>query len=199
MITSNVYLSKEEWKKSVWKNVWEKEDEDCILMYKQPHQDILLYKITGSSYYLVWWILADMFPRKTSMFEDMASLVCDANLLKSVDNRLKGKFHSHKICNRCDLEIIESIHNLVMQCPFYLDERTEMYRQLEELDCAFAQRVLSDPQNLFHTLMGKHPEQMPFKAMVDRRALHKPYVCSRYCQAQITLILFYTILSPPLL
>ena len=94
MITSNVYLSKEELKKSVWRNVWEKEDEDCILMYKQPHQDILLYKITGSSYYLVWWILADMFSRKTRMCEAMATLVCDTNLLKSVDYRLKGKSHS---------------------------------------------------------------------------------------------------------
>ena len=58
MITSGVYVSKYEWKKLVWQKVWQKEDDDCNMMYKQPHQDILLYKITGKSYYLVWWILA---------------------------------------------------------------------------------------------------------------------------------------------
>ena len=85
MITSNVYFSKEECKKTVWRKVWEKEDEDCKLMYKKPHQDILLYTISGKTYYLVWWILANIFPKKTVMCEVMASVVCDTSLLKSTD------------------------------------------------------------------------------------------------------------------
>ena len=183
MITSNVYLSKEEWKKSVWRSVWEKEDEDCILLYKQPHQDILLFKIIGSSYYLVWWILAGMFPRKTRMCEAMATLVCDTNLLKSVDYRLKGKSHSQKVCNKCYLGIVESIHHLVMQCPSCVEDRIEMYRQIGELDCVYAQRILSNPQEMFHTLMGKHPEQVPFKAMVNVWMISGHFINKMYARA----------------
>ena len=42
MVRTGCYLSKAEWRKVVWKKVWAKEDEDCILLYKQPHQNFEL-------------------------------------------------------------------------------------------------------------------------------------------------------------
>ena len=75
------------------------------------------------------------------MCEIMASLVCDASLLKSTDYRLKKKTFSHKICNKCDLGILETInHLLVMQCPFYSSERYELYALLEQMNSELANR-----------------------------------------------------------
>ena len=54
MIVNGCYYSKREWKEIVWKKVWSKEDDDCALMYKQPHQKYLLFEITDKPYYLVW-------------------------------------------------------------------------------------------------------------------------------------------------
>ena len=91
MIRTGCYFSKSEWRKLVWEKVWVKEDEDCSLMYKQPHQNYKLFEITGKPYYLVWWSLADLYPKKIKMCETMASLVCDTSLLRSTDYRLKKK------------------------------------------------------------------------------------------------------------
>ena len=98
-------------------------------MYKQPHQKYLLFEITDKPYYLVWWILADMFPRKTSMCEIMAALVCDTSILINSDYRIKKKSFSHKICTRCDLGIIEDIRHLLMQRPFFSTEMRELQHQ----------------------------------------------------------------------
>ena len=72
------YFSKAEWRKMVWDKVWMMEDEGCCIMYKQPQQNYLLFNVTNKPYYLVWWILADLYPMKLGMCEIMAALVCDA-------------------------------------------------------------------------------------------------------------------------
>ena len=72
------YFSKAEWRKMVWDKVWMMKDEGCCIMYKQPQQNYLLFNVTNKPYYLVWWILADLYPMKLGMCEIMAALVCDA-------------------------------------------------------------------------------------------------------------------------
>ena len=67
MINTGCHYSKQEWKKLVWEKIWLKEDEDCTVLYKQPHQKFLLFEIINKPYYLVWWYLADLFPRKMRM------------------------------------------------------------------------------------------------------------------------------------
>ena len=117
------------------------------------------------------------------MFETMASLVCDTSLLKSTDYRLKGKTHSQKMCNRCDLGAIENIFHLIMQCPFYVDERVMMYRQLEELGTDAVKAVLDDPPNIFHILMGKHPDHLSFESMVEIWLISGHYISQMYSRA----------------
>ena len=119
------------------------------------------------------------------MCEVMASLACDTSLLKSTDYRLKGKTFSHKICNRCDLGTIENIHHLIMQCPFYVDERVEMYRQLRTIDSETVRNVLNDPQNIFHTLMGRHPEQMSFESMTEIWLISGHIISQMYARATV--------------
>ena len=64
----------------------------------------------------------------------------------STDYRLGRQTFSHKICNRCNLGIIESIHHLVMQCPFYSDEGDKMYEQLKALENETVGWILEDAQ-----------------------------------------------------
>ena len=167
MIRIGCNFSKEEWRKIVWEKVWMKEDDDCEIMYKQPHQSYLLFGITDKPYYLMWWILADLFPRKTGMCEIMASLVCDASLLKANDYRLKRKSHSHKICVKCELGIVEDIKHVVMQCPYYSIERQDLYDAIGGLNNDTSDRILREAQNYFQVIMGKQPEYATFQSMLE--------------------------------
>ena len=167
MINTGCQFSKMEWKKLVWEKVWLMEDEDCIILYKQPHQKYLLFEITDKPYYLVWWILADLHPQKTHMCEIMAKLVCDAGLLKSTDYRLKGKSFSNKICIKCELGALEDIKHLLMQCPSYNEERMYLHQSLIQLGTDVATHIVNDAANYFHNIMGRQPENVEFQDMIE--------------------------------
>ena len=40
--------------------MWAKEDDDYTTRYKQPHQDMLLFKVAHYSPYSIWWILQQL-------------------------------------------------------------------------------------------------------------------------------------------
>ena len=95
------------------------EDEEYLLMYKQPQQDFLLLEIMNGSYYLVWWMIADIMPKHVRMCEKMAAMSCNKSLLKATDYHLKGNTFRYKVCDRCDLGITGDIRHIVMQCLFF--------------------------------------------------------------------------------
>ena len=86
------------------------------------------------------------------MCEAMASLVCNSSQLKSPIYRLKRKTFRRKICNKCDLGIVEDIKHLEMQCPYYNDERIELQESLGSLNSEIATRVMNDSQNFSTSL-----------------------------------------------
>ena len=108
-----------------------------------------------------------MYPEKMRMCEIMASLVCDTSLLRSTDYRLKNKSFSTKVCDKCELGVLESVKHLVMQCPFYSNESSELFYAISRLDSETAKRVINEPQQYFMTLMGKQPEGASFEEMLD--------------------------------
>ena len=183
MILNGYYYSKVKWRKMVWEMAWDKEDDDCITMFKQPHQDFLLYNVTSHPYYLIWWIISDLMPNMIRMCECMASLVCETSRVKSDDYRLKGKSFSYKVCIKCELGVKESIHHIVMQCPLYDEERRNMYGELESLNDDTINQILEEPQNIFHTLMGKQPDNTPFEAMVNFWLITGKFISGMYARA----------------
>ena len=183
MIVDGYFYSKQGWKDLVWKKVWSKEDDDCTILYKQPHQKYLLFDITDKPYYLSWWIIADIFPRKIRMCEIMASLVCNTSLLKDSDYRIKKKTHSHKICTRCDLGLVEDIRHLLMQCPFFSTDMRSLYEYLDQSDSDIAPRVANDTQNYFYIIMGKQPDYASFKDMVEIWLVTGEYITKIYRRA----------------
>ena len=51
------------------------------------------------------------------------------------------------------------------QCPFYENDRRDMYNELEALHCDEINRGLSDTQNLVYMLLGRQPEYMTLENM----------------------------------
>ena len=54
-----------------------------------------------------------------------------------------------------------------MQCPFYSDMSNELFAALSLLNSEAAIRVVQDPSNYFHVIMGKHPENADFQEMIE--------------------------------
>ena len=97
--------------------------------------------------------------------ETMARLVCDANLLKASDTRLKGATIASKVCVRCDLGIQESINHIVMQCPSFEEDRAVMLNELNETNNVEIKDLFSRSDEVYLFLMGKHPDEYSFEVM----------------------------------
>ena len=54
--------------------------------------------------------------------------------LKYDDVSLKGLSASHRVCQGCDLYVLEDIHHLVIQCPGFYDIRIQMYEDIFSLN-----------------------------------------------------------------
>ena len=156
------------------------EENDCLLMYRQPHQNYLLFDIVSKPYYLIWWLIADLFPKRTRMCEIMSSLGCDTSLLKATDYR---KSFSHRVYARCDLGIEETIRHLVMQCSFYSDMCAELFDALSRLNSEAAGIVVNDPPSYFHVIMGRHPENADFQEMIEIWMLSGSFISKLYLSA----------------
>ena len=81
------------------------------------------------------------------MCEEMAALVCYTDLLKSTDYRQKRRTFSYRVCTNRDIDILEDVNHVVMQCPFYINERRRMHESLNALENERAERGMSDSQN----------------------------------------------------
>ena len=62
---------------------------------------------------------------------------------------------------------METINHLVMQCPFYGDNKNEMYTQLSNSMNEATKMVLNEPQHIFYFLMGSTRMVCPFEEMID--------------------------------
>ena len=158
MIVNSQYYSKKEWRKIVWEKVWAKKDEDCTVMYKQPHQNILRLNVTDKPYYLVCWILSDMLPKQD---EHVWKYVISSMQNKQVKGwRLSIKrenFQSqnvHKVRFR-DKRVSATPRDAV---PFIRRGQEKRVSRVKELGSDQVDTILNDALKTFQTLMGKQPE-----------------------------------------
>ena len=176
MIEGGCHLSKLEWKEYVWNLVWRSEDE----RYINSSNDAIMYKVIERPSLLVWWVISDLIPSMMGTCEIMAKLVCDANLLKDSDYRLKRLSFSNKICTACELGIREDIKHLIMQCPHFEGIRSEMWDVLKAIEDRFVQNILLEPLEYFYVIMGKHPEEIPFESMLKIWLVSSRYITQIY-------------------
>ena len=70
-----------------------------------------------------------------------------------------GSFLS-KVCERCDLGIIDNVKHIITQCPFYEETRREMYREITQLQCEEDDEAMSNSQDIYNLILGQQPEYM---------------------------------------
>ena len=81
---------------------------------------------------------------------------------------LKQKTIGFKMCNRCDLGIRENAWHIIRQCPYYNDERVEMYRELESLGDIWQSRLSERSQEMLYILLGMQREGFEFMEMFSQ-------------------------------
>ena len=125
----------------------------------------MLFTIIDKTYYLIWWIISDRFPKMMGICEKMGAIVSDASLLKSNDVNLKNKSFWTKTCTKCELGIIENAKHILMQCRFYEEDRREMYQEIAGLECEEINEALNEMTEVFPIIMGKQPENVSIENM----------------------------------
>ena len=94
------------------------------------------------------------------MCETVASILCDTSLLQTTDYRLKGKTFGYKMCSRCDFGIQEDARHVLMQCPFYSEERKNLFDSLELVSDIWKNEISHNGHDILHILLGKQPENI---------------------------------------
>ena len=75
----------------------------------------------------------------------MAEILCNASCLKCDDVCLKSEPMSSMVCTLCDGFPIEDAKHFVIQCPHLENKRSEMLRQLSEIDFGKQYESLQEP------------------------------------------------------
>ena len=53
-----------------------------------------------------------------------------------------------------------------MQCPYYTEERTQLQHSIQQIGTELSDRIINDPLNYFHTIMGRQPDDTDFQEMI---------------------------------
>ena len=99
MICRGYVWSRAHWRGIIWKRAWELED--LYWCVKSRSLD-LLSKICTTTRYIIWWQIADKFPRLIKHCEVLVKIICHASLLKVDDAKLKNLHIFVEFCRLCD-------------------------------------------------------------------------------------------------
>ena len=69
---------------------------------------------------------------------------------------------------------------MVMQCPDMQELRSEMFNVLDPIDDVYVKDILTEQQEVFYSLMGKHPTGVPFESIVKLWLTSSRYICKMY-------------------
>ena len=148
-------------------------------MYRQPTMNYFLFNVIEASYYLIWWIIADNYPKLMNMCEKMAALVCGCSLMKGHDVRLKRSTFWSKCCTRCDLSTFEDPRHIVMQCPFYEESRRAMHADIGSLENEDIDNLMGEG-DVYNILMGKQPENISVETMIKMWIISGKHITRMY-------------------
>ena len=183
MVVNGHMYGKKAWSRIVWESVWRLEDEEIRLYRNQIATERLLFQVIDKPFYLTWWIISDISRAHIGICEKMAKMVCEASLLKKDDKRLKSKSVATRFCDKCTLSIEESVNHIVMQCPFFEEDRRIMLNELSDLRCAEVNNILSEAATVFPHLMGKQPQNVDFEVMYKFWIIAASHISNMYTRA----------------
>ena len=117
------------------------------------------------------------------MCETLAKIVCRTSRLKCDDIRYRSATHSQRVCERCDLSVVETIGHLIMQCPSASVLRDAMVNEIKQIDPYFDDRCMQSPDEATFWLLGKHIEGVEHDLMGDIWKIAGVYVQRMYLEA----------------
>ena len=156
MVERDQMLSKQRWKQMVWEKAWILEDAYCQVECRLHRSLELLESLGCANRYLTWWYIADKFSFQISTCQIMAKIVCHASLLKADDVHLKRSSTAARFCPLCDLAHKDNIMHLVMHCPRFHQERSDLFDALRSIPGGIGIYVLDTERNILNILLGRH-------------------------------------------
>ena len=172
--------NKLQWKNLVWSRAWDLEDRAWENNRVTMNNSTIITKICVKPVYLVWWMLADKLPWFRHVCEKMVRIVCGCSMLKCDDERLKRYHHSSRVCNLCDLNAIENIEHLLMQCPYWEHARTAMFMDLLATETNGVDGLVHANRDTLIFLLGGSPPGMTLDEMVMFWCVSAKHVTSIY-------------------
>ena len=185
MILNGQVYSKKVWSRMVWERVWLLEDEEYLVYKNQLRKEKLLFQVLDKPYYLTWWVMSDVSRECITQYEIMARLVCDSSLLKAHHVKYKGTSHASRMCDKCDLGVEETVMHIIMQCPFFEENKKIMFEELNQSEDVAIIELLRDHGGIFLYLMGKQPERVSFEAMHSFWSIAAKHITDIYKRAII--------------
>ena len=148
-------VGKKSWSNTVWEKA--RELDDCYWrMINTTHQENDIIRCTlPCTRYMSWWSLSDKFPSWIRICECMVRIIGHNSLLKVDDYHLRGLTMSHKVCEMCDLYMVESIQHIIMQCPGVYKARESMYNQIYENIPSLMNIFSEQPSKVLFWLLGR--------------------------------------------
>ena len=110
----------------------------------------------------------------------MVKLISHASLLKNDDVRLKSMPMYSRFCGDCDLADVDDVKHLMLQCPKWQDDRTEMLNMIENIPDGSGQRLLNAQGDLTLALLGKIDDRLMFEQSIEILKISARYISKTY-------------------
>ena len=167
-------MSKPGWKKLVWDRAWSIEyDTWNGKVTNDKHFDLIRRASNGPGY-SIWWSIADCLQHKMKQCEAMVKLITHTSLLKSDDGRLRRLPFGSKMCNLCELGIIEDANHMIMQCHSHEPHRINMNNEINAI------YNLEVGMLTLEVMLGRYLEGKDFDEMVPLWLISSYYIYMMY-------------------
>ena len=94
--------------------------------------------------------------------------------------RLKSLPIFSRFCGDCDLAAIDDVKHLVLQCPKWQDDRTEMMNMIENIPDGSGQMLLNAQGDLALALLGKIDDRLTFEQTIEILKISARYISKMY-------------------
>ena len=145
------------------------------------HKSLDLWKgINPVNRYLVWWSLADKFPRQIRDCEILAKIVSHAIILKADDFKYKNLPGTEKMCDHCNEFEIEHARHLILRCSHFERDRDAMFNEIHQIEDGSGIIFFGNNVDMLYTILGRPNDQLTDEQMEKIRLIILKYVATIY-------------------
>ena len=112
--------------------------------------------------------------------ETMVKLISHASMLKNDDVRLKAMPMFTRCCGDCDLAAVDDARHLVMQCPKWREDRSEMMKMIGNVPDGSGQRLLNAQCDISLVLLGKLNSNLTMKQNIRIMIISAKFISKMY-------------------